>query len=127
MIDKAEFTAEQLVKEVKELAEQNPDFVYSGSDDGGGWCFYTKSIDSQECGCIIGQGILKLQPNLRSYLQQAEAGLIPDVSCLLINLGINYLAESKRLSWLKSVQYSQDRGLSWGDSIHAADIQLNYD
>ncbi len=118
MINKAEFTIDQLMNEVRSLAEQNPDFIY----DGGGRCFYTKSIHSEECGCIIGQAILKLQPNLRLYFQKIERGLIPNVTGLLPKLEINYNQNKKKIDWLQCVQSSQDKGICWQNAVHTADM-----
>lgn len=119
MINKAEFTIDQLMNEVRSLAEQNPDFIY----DGGGRCFYTKSIHSEECGCIIGQAILRLQPNLRPYLEYIEKGLIPNVCGLLTShFEIDYYQNKKKIDWLACVQSSQDKGICWQNAVHTADM-----
>lgn len=112
----AGLTINSLIREVKRLAKQNPDFVYQSC---GSNCFYTKSENDNDCGCIFGQAILNLQPDLKETLQFFDnSSRVPRISVLLKKLGIT--ASMKQQSWCNSVQSSQDRKSTWACAIKRA-------
>lgn len=124
MITKAEFTLEQLVDTVRELAKANPDFCYKSdieSISGSGQiCFYTKGSNCN--GCLFGQAILKLQPNLYNYLDSEDAHCPPTITVLLHDI----LSNDSDYSWCQLVQLFQDSGRSWGNSVIKADDEVDY-
>ncbi len=111
------FTVRQLIQEVKRLANQNPDFVYQSCNN---TCFYTRSENNNDCGCIFGQAILNLQPDLKEKLQEFDNSTsVPRIHILLKKLGMKLSLMQK--SWCAAVQSSQDRKCSWSHAIQYAE------
>ena len=103
--------ASDLLREVKLLAAEKPDAIYAKQK---GRCWYTKGEAGGEYGCIIGQAIKRLNPELFISLKFGEeAGLNYETVGTLVDLG---LIEGD-ICKLSEIQYSQDIGWKWGDCI----------
>ncbi len=112
----ANFTIDQLIDEVRKLANEKPDFVYE-RPIASGPCSYTKSKTSETEGCIFGQAIFRLQPELKSYL--CDCGINTLIQLLEIK------ASKQEIIWCCRVQGYQDRANSWKLAIEFADEKLS--
>ena len=116
-----------LVQEVRNLAKYHPDAVYHGPVKGGDLCCYTEG----ECkdstgetigiGCIMGQAILNIRPEMKRALEKADVHQI-DVRCLLSEIGekhfdVGTCLFTNPVTFLASVQQDQDLGSTWGDAV----------
>lgn len=116
------FTVDELIAEVRKLADENPDFVY---DDVA--CWYLIGGNPDTPGCIIGRTIMALSPELKPILEKADEtneninGLFPMLSDFEFDNNTN------EFQWLLSVQSSQDSGSSWEDAIELADENHSLD
>lgn len=127
---KANFTIEQLIQKVRDLAEQNPDYVYEKIENDkfktvfclstSSSCSYLKSKNpgNEDKGCIFGQAILNLQPDLKPELETPFS-----ISTILSHIGINGNDFEKK--WCAAVQAAQDSQYSWKDAINKADLIKN--
>lgn len=127
---------EEVKNEVLKLAKYNPDAVYKG-DDGGG-CYYcrgevkdSKTGDVIGEGCIVGQALINLRPELRRYLSlpAVENNSISDVltGCInkLYNANVPYSKFAKEKSLLINIQHFQDKGETWGVAVEKSiEMQL---
>ena len=119
-------TIEALEREVRRLAEANPDAEYRAyapkGDVSGYSCWYTKGSANGQSGCLIGQAIRVLDPQMykriADYEEEQNASL--DVSELHPKL-VGFPEASE---WLKFVQYAQDDGHKWLYCIEWADDVL---
>jgi len=117
------FTAEDVVAEVRKIAGEMPDFVYTdqGADLGPGAftpCSYLgRAIgDEQGQACIVGTALQRLGVSRDDLLKVEERGSIN----ALLSLGVAREL-SPTLYWLSHVQQAQDTGFSWGDAVRLAD------
>lgn len=119
---------EEVKNEVLKLAKYNPDAVYKG--DSGGACYYcrgevkdNKTGDVIGEGCIVGQALTNLRPELREYLSLpvVENHSIGDVLTGCINklYGVNvpYSKFVKEKLLLSNIQHFQDTGETWGVAV----------
>ena len=120
-----EFTLDRLVAEVRSLAADCPDVVYSPC---GVYCMYTKGEAGCGVGCIVGQAILRLQPELREGLVRVDRRELGNTTAMQLMgsmrlwVGTESGKEAYRNAyWLSRVQTSQDRGTQWGECIELAD------
>ena len=118
-------TMEALEREVRRLAETNPDAEYRAyvpKGEGFASCWYTKGSANGQCGCLIGQAIRVLDPQMykriADYEEEQEASL--DVS----ELNPKLVGFPEASEWLRFVQYAQDDGHKWLDCIKWADDVL---
>lgn len=122
------FTAEDVVAEVRKIAAEMPDFVYTdqGADLGPGEftapCSYLgRSVgDEQGQACIVGTALQRLGVSRDDLLEQ-EGNCALDAVRLLLSpteprLPVRY--------WLAHVQQAQDTGFSWGDAVRMADGEV---
>jgi hypothetical protein len=105
-----------ILEEVKRLGTEYPNAIYEKSDEGCG-CFYTKGAAGPGEGCIFGQAILNVYPDLRDFLVEfdriaAEEGET-SITTLLRDLDIPYTHGDP----IDDVQYSQDQKKPWGQAI----------
>ncbi len=123
-MQKANFTLDQLIDEVRKLANEKPDFAYFKPPEAR-LCSYTRSATSETEGCIFGQAILRLQPELRDSL--TDCGII-NLLKLLEVIG-PYEADrhdcKNKVYWCAYVQNRQDYGNTWASSIDYADRKVN--
>lgn len=108
-------TFEDVEKEVRRLAENNPDFVYAPV----GWpdeaspssCLY--NANERQEGCIFGQAFANLSDPV-SIDDEGEP-----ISVILSRKAIKTTPSQQ--SWARSVQERQDAGLPWLNCIVVAD------
>lgn len=124
-----DFTTEDVVREVRHLAEKEPDFVYTEQDcfdQDYGACYYT-SADGQGNGrgCIVGQalGRLGVSPETLRFID--GSGDSP-VELALPPLLPSEPGDSRGLAWLSEVQNAQDLGVPWGTAVKGADDTVEY-
>jgi len=109
-------TGLQLIEKVREIATRFPDHV---SD-----CYYITEAcgtPSEIIGCIMGQALHELGvPD--SVLQEVE-DMMESKSINMPNIKrhFNILASSLETNWLKECQRTQDKGLTWSESVWEAD------
>src|SRR5690606_1231334 len=104
-----------VVKEVRRLAEEQPDHVYS-APEGEEICSYVTGKDGK--GCIVGQALSRL-----GVPESALRGIEGEGAYALPEL-IPYLAgrEDKRSRrWLTLIQSRQDGGRTWWQAVTEAD------
>lgn len=102
-------TGTELVAKVREIAAEQPDFVYK--DEG---CVYVRDGHGS---CIIGRAAMEL-----GYIDASleEQGLNWETVTRLANhVGID--CTRNEILWLQTVQSDQDAGVPWGDAVRIAD------
>lgn len=117
---------EDLVQEVREIAENNPDFVYfedkTPNPYGPGRCYYTK--DSRPS-CIIGRALFNLGISIET-LRSMDV----DDNDNLFGTGISNFfrpetkLDSDRMHWLSHVQVEQDAEIPWGRCVETGNKQF---
>lgn len=113
----SKLTAELLVAEVRRLAAENPDAVYGKSTS---TCSYLYGTAGSGNGCIIGQAILAIDPDLRDFLRQVDG---ESIHAIYERLGLDYGPE---IRWLNRVQYKQDCRYTWDKAVSSADKEASY-
>ena len=117
------FDPKRLVAEVRALAAEKPDFVYtaidfhSDADGGGEKCSYVHGNDG---GCIVGQGALRAGMDLDELSEKDNDGEDTSVSSQFMDYGLS----TDALGWLSAVQYYQDTGSPWGAAVAHADDRI---
>jgi hypothetical protein len=117
-----------LIKAVRELAAENPDFIYSTHiDSAGATCLYTLADGTPDC--IIGQAMARIGQPLPPQTTNVRNG------CAIMDNGVgsaywalafgveyfDYQTQDIRHSWLQEVQYEQDARATWAAAVAAAD------
>jgi hypothetical protein len=103
-------TVEDLEQAVREIALEDPDYVY---DRPYGGCVY---FDKDGCpSCLIGHGLAKL-------------GITPERVGGYNNSGVGGLSYEdiivgEDIKWLMDVQDQQDAGEFWGNAVRFADLK----
>jgi hypothetical protein len=121
MIDEA-----QLISAVRQVAATQPDRIYVQGDSL--LCNYLPNKNNP-CGCIIGESLLLCGID-REILSESDALVAShessgtywgaqDLSEILSGLVTSRALSSR---WLRIAQARQDRGLSWGEAVRAADL-----
>lgn len=111
-------TVDDLIREVRALAEQSPDQHYE-APDGALICSYLRSRTDPDHGCLMGQAFERIGVS-RHMLAQIEGTGIDEAISILGVGGQGPEAVSK-VDWLRTVQRKQDIGLSWSHAVQAAD------
>lgn len=106
----------KVAQAVREIVAENPEVVYKRTSDG---CLYTKGKAGDSCGCLIGQAIIRVYPELEEKLKDIDDKISPMAGTLL-NSHL-YFDETKASKWLNSVQHYQDGGSSWEHCVKTAD------
>jgi hypothetical protein len=115
------FSAEDVVAQVRALAQEWPEHVYeppAGPVDSGNRCSYLVGSDGH--GCIVGQALLRLgvNPDALSRVEGQEAATaVSEVAHL------DASNDWPELDWLNHVQEAQDERKPWGVAVAAADEQ----
>lgn len=115
-------SAKFIIQEVRRLADEFPDCVYTPVKSGVGNVECSCSNTYGQCsngtvGCIIGQAVKSVGYEIPTDYEDT------DVCTLLDRLGIDY--ENEELAFLEYVQGEQDQSRSWGESIKDADDYAN--
>ena len=110
-------TLQKIVSRVKFLGKKYPRAKYNKI---GGIAFYTKgkvSNGPKLTGCIIGQAICHVRPDLRKRLTTMDMNACAPVveDCLMELKIISRCTDDS--DFLDRVQSNQDRGKSWGKSL----------
>ena len=113
----SKLTAELLVAEVRRLAAENPDATYFRNAS---TCSYLHGTAAGGVGCIIGQAILAIDPDLRDFLRQVDG---ESISAISKRLGLSYGPE---IQWLSRVQFKQDCGNPWGKAVSLANEEASH-
>lgn len=140
---------EAVIAEVRNLARQKPDFIYTDQEGVpyrvGGSCSYLAATD--DIGFSILQDVGKFPQDL-SYDEARQRGLLGQrciVGQALSNLGVSdetlkehegvgakflagrllegVKAKESQLLWLESVQAEQDSGETWGEAVQIANSE----
>jgi len=116
---------EEIVREVRRLAAEKPDFIYEVPADTDR-CLYVNP--SAECGsCIVGQAILNITPRKHkshvyetlSYFDTKPVAMTADDAVRdLVNVSEK---DEESLEWIDLVQRCQDNGLPWKLAVQRAD------
>lgn len=113
-----DFTLDDVVSKVREVAAERPDFVYQSlQTDPLGFnirCFYRHG---EKPGCIIGQALDRLDYVVPSSLEGENVYRVLD------HLFGEPQADD-RANWLRFVQARQDGGSTWGEAVQYADSRI---
>ncbi len=98
-----------LVAEVRKIAAKRPLVAYEHDD-----CYYdAEQATDGSVGCIFGQGLTAIGWKITA------SGDGRTISGLLENHG--YDVKDDRVLWCQKVQWEQDGGECWGDSVRLSD------
>lgn len=113
-------TTQDLIDEVRKIAEEMPDFVY-GSPSTKGCSYFGREVEDPtgQC-CIMGQAFKNLKVDT-SQIDESPEGL-STVGELIWGqvIPVTPLNESQ-VEWLERVQALQDDGISWGEAVSIVD------
>lgn len=109
-----------LIRTVRELAAEKPNFLYKSKNDNR--CYYL-SQGSQYPGCIFGQALLKMGYT-SDDLAKFDDDLGVDIENVCKALDIYLTAEER--DWCSIVQTGQDNGDTWRKAIEYADEEKEY-
>lgn len=113
-------TTQDLIDEVRKIAEEMPDFVY-GSPSTKGCSYFGQEIGDPtgQC-CIMGQAFKNLKVDT-SKIDETPVG-VSTVGELIMNQDIPVTPLNKtQVDWLNRVQGLQDDGVSWGEAVSIVD------
>ena len=112
-----ERTAAAVIAEVRRLVGEFPEAKYMAD---GGLCQYTQGIATNgQRGCLIGQAIVTLYPDLLEALREEDKGNLDPAGEVCLKLGIDVSLGERE--YLDTIQYAQDRGVKWCDCLLEAD------
>jgi len=119
------FTVSDVVREVRSIAEAEPDFVYIAQRDlqDTRMCSYVSAGIGLDFGrgCVVGQALEKLGVD-RADLKVVEGETA--IGAFMFLTGYKYDRNGKSyldFQWLQRVQSLQDMGWSWSKSVRDAD------
>jgi len=104
----AKFTIEELISKVRELALNNPEFLYRKPLNSQK-CSYTTGADGK--GCIFGQAMVALQPDIEDFLRYRDNQPIEMI------LSILAIGDDNDKEWCGTVQHKQDWPKMWGECV----------
>jgi hypothetical protein len=109
---KVNFTLDDVVAKVREVAAERPTYVYDNGTGGElSSCFYRHGADRSEPGCIVGQALDRLGYVVPELWEGTNA------SSLLQSIFPEVDRVDSRIFWVRSVQSAQDGGMSWADAV----------
>lgn len=120
-------TATQVIEEVRRLAEEQPDFVYSDQEGaGGGECSYfgCSAGDSSGQACIVGQGLASLNVDMSDLKRKEDTGHGMAIATALEGGVVDIPYTEEEAKWLGDVQNHQDGGKPWAQAVALADKAL---
>lgn len=118
-------TSNDLVEEVRRVAEAEPDYNYqdnTGTEPG--MCSYFGRTVGVEEGnpCIIGKALGNLGVDMSVVRKMEKRGEDPTIKALFHEGMIDVkVVDSKDTTWLAAVQNRQDLGMSWAESVKGMD------
>ena len=121
------FTIHDVIREVRALAAEQPDFVYSAQPERAGYdhqpeCSYLGAVQGEEGGkaCIVGQALARLGVSRDDLLAVEGRGAS---AAILEQLGERQYRGiwSEQEQWLNMVQSHQDYGDTWSGAVESAD------
>lgn len=117
-------TATELIQEVRKIAAERPDFIYSNQGVDTDLCSYFGRAVGDESGspCIIGQALKNLGVNT-SRLKQAEDDYDDgtNIAAALDEQFIDLTYTVQEARWLDKAQSAQDFGNPWAKAVEVAD------
>ncbi len=106
---------EDLIRKVRELAENSPDCVYNGVTS----CSYTQGECSNgTVGCIMGQAVLAVDPSQLYMVKMYDTNSFHNLS---LNLLFDRPITEEEVKWCSNVQGIQDDGECWKKAVDEAD------
>lgn len=119
-------TATQVIEEVRRLAEEKPDFVYSDQEVAVGECSYFGCTIGNTAGqaCIVGQALANLNVDMSDLKRKEDSGYGMAIAEVLGWRVVDILYTEREAKWLGDVQYHQDFGKPWAKVVALADKAL---
>lgn len=117
-------TATELIQEVRKIAAERPDFIYSGQPNGSHClCSYFGRAIGDEAGspCIVGQALKNLEVPMEGLREVEHAGEDSDISTVLDRGYVDIEYTGSEAMWLAKVQMKQDDGETWAKAVEEAD------
>ena len=113
-------TTQDLIDEVRKIAEEMPDYVYMTGDVSGCSYFGREIGDPTGQCCIMGQAFKNLKIDT-SKIDETPVG-VSTVGELIWNDEVPVVAlDGSQVDWLDRVQRLQDEGISWGEAVSIID------
>lgn len=111
-------TTQDLIDEVRKIAEEMPDFVYT-TDDVSGCSYFGREVGDPtgQC-CIMGQAFKNLNVDT-SKINETPVLTVGELIWGQV-IPVTSLNESQ-VEWLDHVQALQDEGSSWGEAVSIVD------
>lgn len=116
-------TTKDLVKEVKKIASENPDFIYAGK-----YCSYFGQEVGDPTGqcCIIGQAFKNLNIDT-SGIKEGGKITSPNIYIIIHRGMVDIQIDSDSdVIWLAKVQSVQDRKDPWGEAVDRANNYMEW-
>lgn len=113
-------TTQDLIDEVRKIAEEMPDFVY-GSPSTKGCSYFGQEIGDPtgQC-CIMGQAFKNLKIDTSKIVESpSELSTVGELIWEQV-IPVTPLNETQ-VDWLERVQALQDDGISWGEAVSIVD------
>lgn len=130
------FAPSDVTKRVREIAQANPDFVYTEQPGAKGGCSYLGAdVETPDVGqaCIVGQALQDMGVS-REHLEKANMSSAYIVIPWLLGHKMAARAidnfseeESIEIRRLNLIQFNQDEGHSWSNAVYIADKVFNND
>lgn len=121
-------TATQVIEEVRRLAEEQPDFVYSKQEGANANedCSYFGCFIGNTTGqaCIVGQALAKLSVDMSDLKREEDKGFGMGIAEALVGGVVDIPYTEREAKWLGDVQNHQDLGESWAQAVVLADKAL---
>ena len=113
-------TTQDLIDEVRKIAEEMPDFVYATPFTKGCSYFGREVGDPTGQCCIMGQAFKNLKIDTSKIDETHEN--ISTVGDLILTEDIPVTSLNElQVDWLDHVQALQDEGISWGEAVSIVD------
>ena len=124
MMSRHNFTVQDVVREVRKLAQERPHFNYRDQlhADSAGCSYLGASMytPGEGEGCIMGQALQRLgvsREELLLHEGRSASQAIGDLT--LLGSDVNYWVNVAR--WLDHVQTKQDTGFTWQEAVAGGD------
>lgn len=129
------FTPQDVVVKIRELAQKQPDFIYTSQPEYQALANGTEDTPSAQCSyvagamgattgqaCIVGQALYSLgvpKSRLRQFEGDAGGDLVYSLSAT--NQLYEEVVTLQHHHWINNVQRHQDTGLTWSHAVSYAD------